>query len=384
MKWLTVALGEVVTFQRGFDLASRLRRSGDVPVVSSAGLIDHHTIAMVEAPGVVTGRYGTIGELFYIEKPFWPLNTTLYIRDFRGNDPRFIYYHLHRFDFTSFSGKSGVPGVNRNDLHAEEVSIPTDLDEQRDIAQVLGDVDALLKALVRLIAKKHDLKQATMHQLLTGQTRLAGFSGGWKETQLGKLFTFKNGLNKGKKWFGFGTPIVNYMDVFSNSVISCSRLEGRVSLTSDELRNYEVRRGDVLFTRTSETPEEVGMSSVILDEPSQTVFSGFVLRGRPKGEALCDSFKAYCFRSSFVRAQIISKASYTTRALTNGKILSLVVLDVPLRPEQEAIASVLTDMDAEIAALKQRLTKTRALKQGMMQELLTGRIRLVAPEGPRA
>jgi type I restriction enzyme S subunit len=119
------------------------------------------------------------------------------------------------------------------------------------------------------------------------------------------------------------------------------------------------------------------MSSVILDDPSETVFSGFVLRGRPKNDILCDAFKAYCLRAPLVRNQIISKASYTTRALTNGRILSVVSISVPTKAEQISIAEVLLDMDEELAALELRRDKTRALKQAMMQELLTGRTRLV-------
>ena len=102
--WATLPLGQVVTFQRGYDLPYRARKRGEVPIVSSAGVTDFHNIAMVDPPGVVTGRYGTIGKIFLISDPFWPLNTTLYVRDFLGNDPRFIYYLLQRFDFASFSG----------------------------------------------------------------------------------------------------------------------------------------------------------------------------------------------------------------------------------------------------------------------------------------
>ena len=262
-------------------------------------------------------------------------------------------------------------------LRQFQLPVPPSLPEQVAIATALGDMDALLAALDRLIAKQRDLKQAAMQQLLTGHTRLPGFHEEWDQVSLGELFAFKNGLNKAKEFFGFGTPIVNYMDVFENSGILCSTLQGRVSLTNPEIKNFDVRRGDVLFTRTSETPDEIGMASVILDDPDQTVFSGFVLRGRPRNEMLCDAFKAYCFRSSFVRRQIVSKASYTTRALTNGRILSAVTLPVPSVPEQTAIAGVLSDMDAELSALEQRRDKTRALKQGMMQELLTGRTRLV-------
>jgi len=274
------------------------------------------------------------------------------------------------------TGTTSVAAIYTRDLMKLQVLVPPK-PEQRAIAEALSDVDGLLGGLDRLIAKKRDLKQAAMQQLLTGQTRLPGFHGEWEELCLGDLFTFKNGLNKGKEFFGFGTPIVNYMDVFGSAGILCSKLEGRVSLTKQEIKNFDVKKGDVLFTRTSETPNEIGMASVILDDPDQTVFSGFVLRGRPKGERLCDTFKAYCFRSSFVRNQIISKASYTTRALTNGRILSAVLLPVPMQGEQTAIAEVLTDMDAELAALEQRREKTRALKQAMMQELLTGRTRLV-------
>ena len=248
--------------------------------------------------------------------------------------------------------------------------------EQKSIAEALGDVDQEIAALDRLIAKKRDIKQATMQKLLTGETRLSGFSGQWDYVNLGDLFSFKNGLNKRKEFFGHGTPIVNYLDVFANPAIRCSSLEGRVSVTQHELGSFDVVKGDVFFTRTSEIIEEIGMPAVVIDEPNQTVFSGFLLRARPKNRRLQDSFKAYCFRSNFVRRQIISKASYTTRALTNGKALSTVELPVPSNAEQVAIATVLFDMAAEIAALEAKRDKARLLKQGMMQELLTGQTRL--------
>lgn len=275
-----------------------------------------------------------------------------------------------------YSSGSTAKGIQRRKFERLEIAVPP-LDEQKSIETVLSDVDALLAQLDRLIAKKRDLKQAAMQQLLTGQNRLKGFHAEWGRATLGELFAFKNGLNKAKHFFGFGTPIVNYMDVFSNGKIWCTRLAGRVSLSKQELSNFDVRKGDVLFTRTSETPEEVGLAAVVGDEPNETVFSGFLLRGRPRSQVLCDEFKAYCFRSSFVRSQIVSKASYTTRALTNGRLLSGVVLPVPPLAEQAAIAAALSDMDTEILALQTRRDKARALKQAMMQELLTGRIRLI-------
>ena len=108
--WRELNLGAVVTLQRGFDLPHRRRRPGHVPIVTSSGLGDTHSEFMVTGPGVVTGRYGTIGEVYFIEESFWPLNTTLFVKDFHGNDPLFASYLLRTIDFHSHSGKSGVPG----------------------------------------------------------------------------------------------------------------------------------------------------------------------------------------------------------------------------------------------------------------------------------
>lgn len=174
--WNRCELGDVILFQRGFDLPHRLRKAGSIPIVSSSGISGSHNKALVQAPGVVTGRYGTIGEVFYIEEPFWPLNTTLYVRDFKEITPEYTYHLLKTIDFASHSGKSGVPGVNRNDVHKEIVHIPVSKQEQTAIANVLSDSDALIDALEQLIAKKQAIKSATMQQLLTGRTRLPAFA----------------------------------------------------------------------------------------------------------------------------------------------------------------------------------------------------------------
>ena len=139
-EWEEVPLGDVITLQRGFDLPSQDRKPGKVPIVSSSGISDYHSKVGVKGPGVVTGRYGTIGQVFLIKEDYWPLNTTLWVKDFHGNDPQFASYLLRTVDFRSCSDKSSVPGVNRNDLHQIPVLRPP-LAEQRAIAAVLGALD---------------------------------------------------------------------------------------------------------------------------------------------------------------------------------------------------------------------------------------------------
>ena len=139
-EWREVTLGEVLTFQRGHDLPSQKRTLGEIPIISSSGTTDYHNKAAAIGPGVITGRYGTIGEVFYVASDYWPLNTTLYVKDFKGNDPKFIYYLLKTVNFHQFNDKSSVPGVNRNHAHLARVAIP-ETPIQRQIAAILSAFD---------------------------------------------------------------------------------------------------------------------------------------------------------------------------------------------------------------------------------------------------
>lgn len=139
-EWHQGRLGEFVELKRGYDLPKQDRSEGRVPIVSSSGPSGWHNEFRVKAPGVVTGRYGTLGQVFYVKEDFWPLNTTLYVRDFKGNDPKFTSYFLRTVDFLSCSDKAAVPGVNRNHLHQISVILPP-IEEQRAIAHILGTLD---------------------------------------------------------------------------------------------------------------------------------------------------------------------------------------------------------------------------------------------------
>jgi type I restriction enzyme, S subunit len=142
--WYKKRLGEVVTLKRGYDLPASQRLPGAVPVVSSSGVTGTHNEAKAKAPGVVTGRYGTLGEVFYIAEDFWPLNTALYVEDFKGNHPRFIAYFLKQAIGGASSDKAAVPGINRNDLHARQVLFPN-LASQVKIADILSAYDDLIE-----------------------------------------------------------------------------------------------------------------------------------------------------------------------------------------------------------------------------------------------
>ena len=138
--WHMGKLGEFITLKRGYDLPQQKRKAGCVPIFSSSGISGTNDTAMVKAPGVITGRYGTIGRVFWANEDFWPLNTTLYVEDFHGNNPLFVYYFLKTLGWEKFTSASAVPGVNRNTVHKEIVCLP-DIASQRRIALLLKTVD---------------------------------------------------------------------------------------------------------------------------------------------------------------------------------------------------------------------------------------------------
>ncbi|MEO8035785.1 MAG: restriction endonuclease subunit S [Acidobacteriota bacterium] len=374
--WTKETLGNIATLQRGFDLPSRLRRRGTVPIVTSSGIEGTHCDAKVKGPGVVTGRYGTIGEVFFVACDFWPLNTTLYVRDFHGNDPVFLSYLLRTIDFHSHSGKTGVPGVNRNDLHEIVLSLPPIKAEQEAIAAALSDADALINSLEQLLAKKRQIKQGAMQELLTGRKRLPGFSGEWEPSTLKQVAEIGTGINKPISEMGSGTLYVTVQDFYDGTSIRTERL-GRIEVSSAEILAKTLEVGDIVFGKSSVKRAGIGYPSQFLGAGEPVVFSGFTYCARARDGIADGAFLFYSLRSSTTRRWVIENSQASALTNINQRIADAIPVDLPPLPEQSAIAAILSDVDEEVAEVESKLSKARQLKQGMMHQLLTGRIRLV-------
>jgi len=268
---------------------------------------------------------------------------------------------LSTIDFQSHSGKSGVPGVNRNDLHQLMVRLPP-LPEQRAIAAALSDVDALITALEGLIAKKRDIKQAAMQQLLTGKTRLPGFSGEWQVKKLGEIVQINMGQSPDSENYnhkGIGIPLIQ-----GNADIENRKSIVRVWTTQI---TKVCDKGDLILTVRAPVGS-IGIAS------EYSCLGRGVCSLKPINYDINFLFHSLVFAES--RWKTLEQGSTFTSA-NSAQIAEFALLVTESIEEQTAIAAVLSDMDAEIAALEQRRDKTRALKQGMMQELLTGKTRLL-------
>ncbi|NTW84473.1 MAG: restriction endonuclease subunit S [Chlorobiaceae bacterium] len=270
------------------------------------------------------------------------------------------------------------PNITSKDIRDFPIALPPTKAEQESIAEALSDVDALIESLEQLIAKKRLIKRGVMQELLTGKKRLPGFSGEWEVKRLGDFGSTYGGLtNKEKSDFGKGSAYyVTFMNIMSNVVIDCDSFE-KVIVTSGESQN-RVIRGDLFFNGSSETPDEVGMCSFLSQDVQDLYLNsfcfGFRLRNIEEVNAL---FFAYYFRSSLGRQLIKSLAQGATRYNLSKTALLRVLFPIPSFEEQTAIAILLNDIDAEIAELERKLEKARKIKQGMMHNLLTGKIRLV-------
>jgi type I restriction enzyme S subunit len=371
-KWEVRKLGDFISLQRGHDLTDRDRRPGTVPVMSAAGQNGFHDTAIAKGPGVVVGRSGaSFGQAHLCEKDYWPHNTALYVTDFRGNDPYFVFYSLKAMDFSRYNSGGAQPSLNRNFVRPIPMRVPK-FPEQRVIAGALRDMDALLGALTQLIAKKHDLKQAAMQQLLTGQARLPGFTGKWEVKRIGEFTDCTAGGTPSTLVPAYWGGSIRWMSSGELNLKTVAEVEGRITeegLNSSSTRMIPKKCVLVGLAGQGKTRGTVAMNLVELCT-NQSIAAIF------PSPAFVPEYLYYNLDTRYDELRGLSTGDGGRGGL-NLTIIKSIPVPLPMIDEQTAIAGVLSDMDAEIAALEARLVKTRALKQGMMQELLTGRIRLV-------
>jgi type I restriction enzyme S subunit len=278
-----------------------------------------------------------------------------------------------RQQFLFYAVGTKVSGISKTNIPKLKLPVPT-IPEQRAIATALNDVDGLLGGLDRLIAKKRDLKQAAMQQLLTGQTRLPGFHSEWDVKRLGDVGKFLKGSGVTKDQTRSGSlACVRYGELYThhNDVVRHfhSWISPEVAATAVLLK-----KGDILFAGSGETKEEIGKCAAFVTDIEAYAGGDIVILRPDNSDSL---FLGYYLNTGSIARQKASRGQGDAVVHISSSALSDVRCKLPPQPEQTAIAEVLTHMDGELAVLEQRREKTRALKQAMMQELLTGRIRLV-------
>jgi len=321
----------------------------------------------------------------YLQNWLLPLFDGLAVGDFwilqpQNADSSFLYRLIQSRKFDEVANQSTGTKMPRADwklVSKTAFFIPSTIEEQTVIGTYFEKLDHLITLHQRKYEKLTNVKKSMLEKMFPQngssypEIRFKGFTDPWEQRKVGDFYDFKNGLNKGKAFFGKGTPIVNFTDVFHKRGITTQMLRGRVTLTPSEISNYGVKQGDIFVTRTSETIEEIGYASVMLDSPKDTVFSGFVLRGRAiKEDPLTLKFKQFVFSTDAFRSEMIKKSSMTTRALTSGTAIKKMYFQYPVSTEeQNRIGQFLESLDHLITLHQRELEKLQNIKKSMLEKM---------------
>ena len=291
-------------------------------------------------------------------------------------DKDFLFTFIQKTGLYKIADTSTIPQINNKHIEPYIIQVPSEK-EQAYIGVVFEKIDKIITLHQRKLEHLNLKKKALLQKLFPKngerhpELRFPGFTDAWEQRKLGDFYTFKNGLNKEKVYFGYGDSIVNFTDVFHNRQIYSSTLKGKVCVNKKELENYKVKEGDLFFTRTSETIDEIGFPAVVMEPMERVVFSGFVLRGRAeKNDPLVNIFKSYIFFTDNFRSEMKKKSSMTTRALTSGTALKEMYFSYPKDlEEQTKIGEILLRLDNIITLHQRKLEHLQLQKKALLQQM---------------
>lgn len=341
---------------------------GQFPVINGGKIASGYTNSYNEHGQTITISQGgeSAGFVNWIETNFWAGAHCYVVQPQESIDNRFLYHSLKNSEYSLQASKqgAGIPGLNRKTLLKHLIFVPS-LIEQKRIVSIL---DTFIDAMVN-IRKQIEFRQKQFE--FFRNKLLDENSADVKTIALEELFTFKNGLNIGKDFFGTGKPIIMFTNVFNSRFIDSSMVINKVNISENELERINAHVGDVFFTRTSETKEDVGYASVLIEEIKECTYAGFLIRARPITDKLLPAYCKYCFSTPKVRAAIVSKSSFTTRASLTGSGLGKVTIPVPSINKQRHVVDILDAIESTISNLEAQLAYRQKQYEYYRNKLLT-------------
>ena len=357
-EWEECKLGDIVTFQRGFDITKKEQIPGIYPVVSSSGVKSYHKSAKVKGPGITIGRKGTLGTVFYLKTDFWPHDTTLWVKDFHGNIPSFIYYFLKEFHFELFDVGSSNPTLNRNHIHLLATSLPP-LPEQRAIASVLSSLDDKIDLL------HHQNKTLeAMAETLFRQWFVEGADEGWGEKPLSSIADFLNGLSCQKY-----PPKneVNKLPVLKIKELRNGFTKDSDWATTDVKPGYIVENGDVIFSWSASLMVKIwDGGKCILNQHLFKVTS----EDYPKW-----FYYQWCkhYLEEFVS---ISASHATTMGHIKRGDLDVAMVLAPSKEELKEMTIIITPLVEKLIKNTKQIRTLEKLRDTLLPKLMSGEVRV--------
>lgn len=336
---------------------------GNIPVYGTGGIITYVNSYIYDGETVCIGRKGTINKPLYLKGKIWTVDTLFYTYNFTNSLAKFLFYRFQTIDWLSYNEASGVPSLSKETIYDIKIAYPY-INEQIKIISVLTSIDNLLLSLDKLIEKKNLIKQGVMQELLTGKKRLPGFTGEWVEKKLGEGLRFKPGFPFNSNFFDgrMGLRLIRNRDLKADDQITY--FYGNVN------KDFIIEDGDLL----------IGMDGDFMPciwNKGKALLNQRVGKIELISNNWCLMFLFYALQNP-LKAKQEKTGATTVKHLSHSDIEQM-RLKMPITSiEQKAIATILSSIDKEIESLEGKKTKYEQIKQGMMQQLLTGKIRLIS------
>ncbi|MDU4203347.1 MAG: restriction endonuclease subunit S [Negativicoccus succinicivorans] len=368
--WNNCKIEDVVDIGNGMDY--KHLKKGSIPVYGTGGYLLSVDKALSEDRDAIgIGRKGTIDKPYILRAPFWTVDTLFYCIPKAYHDLNFINLTFQSINWKKRDESTGVPSLSKANINKVEIKIPSYI-EQKVIGSYFSTLDNIINIYQQKYEKFLDLKKAMLYKLFpkegetTPEIRFDGFSGAWEKEKLGNLGYSYTGLSgKTKDDFGHGKArFITYMNVFSNSTTD-TKLAEPIEV---DPKQHEVEVGDVFFTTSSETPEEVGMSSVLIEKEGTIYLNSFCFGYRP---TYCFDryFLAYMLRSEVIRKEIILLAQGISRYNISKKSVMDIEVFTPTIEEQKAIGEYFSKLDQLIALNKEKLAKLKNIKSLLLDKM---------------
>ena len=371
--WKTKKLVDFATLQRGFDLPRQDRSSGDVPLVTSSGISDTVSKSAVDGPGVATGRSGSIGNVFFIEEDFWPLNTVLYVKDFHGNDPRFVFHLLKNFDLKRFATGTGVPTLNRNCVHDELVNVPP-LAEQQRIVRLLDEAFGGLATAKANAEKNLQNARALFESHL--QSVFTQRGPGWVDTALGDVCGFVRGPFGGslkKSIF-----VADGYSVYEQQHAIYDQFDDVRYFIDDakfkEMKRFELLPDDLIMSCSG----TMGRVAIVPKGIKRGIINQALLKLTPSPKIMNIFLKSWMESEAFQDALKEYSGGAAIQNVASVKILKEIKVPLPSMSDQKRVVEeldALSDETQRLARLYERkIVALVALKKSLLHQAFSGEL----------
>jgi type I restriction enzyme S subunit len=382
--WRETMLGDELELVYGKALPEKIRKPGAVAVYGSNGIVGSHSEKLVEGPGIIVGRKGSVGEVAFSEGPYWAIDTTYYVKPMRDFNWRYLYYLLLSLKAAFKNTHSTVPGLNRETVYAVTCTIAP-RDEQNMIAAILWKIQQAIEVETNLIRVTRELKAVVMKKLFTEglngepqkETELGAIPESWDLREMHELRDFlQYGTSEKCHLGGHGVPVLRIPNIIGGE-INLSEIKN-LEASPKSIESYSLAPGDVLFVRTNGQRAFVGRCAVYNGKPVSALFASYLIRARIKSQLVNPEFLQLFTETESGRAQLSGRAHGAAdgKFNINTKTIDSVLVPLPSLKEQHSIVAILESLKAASYVHENKLLSLQELFKTTLSLLMSGTLRV--------